>query len=306
VNIGTEGSHDAVSSEHGLYKIPDIEPGFYSITFSKAGYFDTTLDTSVVIAKLDQIVDIDVVLEEIFGTITGTVIDTLHEPASGVEVIASGENGTYSVAVRSDGTFTLSEVHLGTYQVEIVGELYTDTVLRDSLDVENHEPITLDTMTIVKPVIDIDSLLTSGTISGMVKDSSGNAISGVSVTTDGEGFSSTTDTTGEYTIANVDTGNYEITFTHPYFLDTILSDITVEKSDDVTAVDMVMENDSLKDILSAGTISGTVIDSAGQPISGVAITTDDGDLAVPLIQPVNTPLPILNREAIKKLYVNCG
>ncbi len=42
VNIGTDGSHDAVSQKDGTYEIADVPSGSYSLIFSKESYADTS------------------------------------------------------------------------------------------------------------------------------------------------------------------------------------------------------------------------------------------------------------------------
>ncbi len=95
VSIGTNGSHDAVSNYNGVYNIPDITPGLYEIIYSKAGFIDTTLDTSIVIAKLNDVVDINVVLTLSTGSIYGKIVDEDNLPLVGVSITATNGVKTF-------------------------------------------------------------------------------------------------------------------------------------------------------------------------------------------------------------------
>jgi len=53
--------------------------------------------------------------------------------------------------------------------------------------------------------------LSEGAISGTVTDSSSNAIQGATVETDTGGYSTTTDSNGDYTLSNVEAGTYDVT-----------------------------------------------------------------------------------------------
>ena len=79
-----------------------------------------------------------------------------------------------------------------------------------------------------------------GTISGVVTVGGTAKLSGVAVTLDVAGYTTTTDTSGNYTIPDVPKGEYDITFTKTNYHDTTVSSISISKAEDVVSVDMSM------------------------------------------------------------------
>ena len=76
-----------------------------------------------------------------------------------------------------------------------------------------------------------------GTISGTVTDTAGVPIIGVGVTVSGNtakpgGYTTQTDTLGQYTIPDVEAGLYQVTFTHGYFLPSVFPNVSIAKAED--------------------------------------------------------------------------
>ena len=104
-----------------------------------------------------------------------------------------------------------------------------------------------------------------GTISGTITDSESNPISGVDISTDQYGYNGVTNTQGVYIIPDVTAGAYELTFTHVYYIDTVLTGVQISKAEQVVAVDLEM-----REIL--GAFHGKVVSDSGEGLSGVSVT----------------------------------
>lgn len=119
------------SIQDGTYSIPDIESDIYTLTYSKVGYFDTTMDTTIAIAKMAQIININMIMRKKTGTITGSVSDTAGNALSNVTVTLAptveGVGTEKSVNTGTDETFTIDKVDLGIYEIQCTHPTYTAT-----------------------------------------------------------------------------------------------------------------------------------------------------------------------------------
>jgi len=192
VNVGTDGSHDAVSGENGTYTIADIESGAYVLTFSKSTYFDSTMDTSIAIAKLDEVFNIDMVLFKITGSVNGTITDDDGDALEGATIQANSD--TVSREIRSDsvGNYLLSSLPLGIYSITVSKDIYTSETALCTLSVISYEDTmnasiekTVSTLNGVvtqedQPLSDVTVILTS-------TDDPATQSSGASAVTDSSG-----------------------------------------------------------------------------------------------------------------------
>ena len=118
----------------------------------------------------------------------------------------------------------------------------------------------------------LDEFQLKGSIAGHVIDERGVAVSGVSVTIDSAGFTTTSDTSGNFRIPNVSAGTYRITLSHASYFDTTLD----------TAISLVVDEDIINMIFVIlrnplhfpGSISGTINGIRGTLLSGASITLD--------------------------------
>lgn len=104
-----------------------------------------------------------------------------------------------------------------------------------------------------------------GYIVGSVTDSVGLPIEGVYVYLADSSKTDSTDNQGGYLLRNIPPGSYDVTFYHPDYFDTTISDISVTMYDS-TYLDVEMR------YRGSGYISGTVIDSSQTALEGVVVT----------------------------------
>jgi len=134
----------------GIYALYDLTPGTYDVTFAHADYRDSTV-TGVGVTS-GNTTYLNVILEELSGTISGTVTNGLAEPIEGVLVDATivtatagfnddkpkadvedkAPNMTILESVYTDefGIYML-EIPAGTYDVAFTHIDYTDVVYND-------------------------------------------------------------------------------------------------------------------------------------------------------------------------------
>jgi acid phosphatase len=191
------------------------------------------------------------------GTITGHVTDSSTGAAiSGATVSYSGG----STSTDNNGSYTFSNVPAGSYSVTASHSGYNSQT--SSVSVTAATTSTLNFQ--LTPI----STTSPGTISGKVTNiSTGGAISGATVSY--SGGSTTTDTGGNYSFANVTPATYNVTATHSgYFAET--------KSVVVGSGAAATLNFALA---TGGKVAGTVTNSTGTVISGASVTITGGSIS---------------------------
>lgn len=109
-----------------------------------------------------------------------------------------------------------------------------------------------------------------GTISGNVKNSSGQNLQSATVATTPAGHSATTDANGNYTITNVPVGTYSVTASKIGYQSVTQTGKTVSKNQ-TTTVNFTLTPTP------TGTISGNVKNSSGVNLQGATVSTNPGD-----------------------------
>lgn len=109
---------------------------------------------------------------------------------------------------------------------------------------------------------------TTGAIAGTVTNSQGAGISGAAVSASPGGYSTTTGTGGSYSLSNVAPGTYDVTAAATGYVAQTRQGISVTAGQ-TTGCDFTLAP-------SAGVISGYVRDTSGSPLSGAAVSTNQG------------------------------
>jgi len=192
------------------------------------------------------------------GTLTGTVTNTSGAPLTGAQV----NSGSSSATTASDGTYTLANLAAGT------------TTLTSSLsgyqNASKNATVTAGSTTNL-PAIQL-APINPGGITGSVADSTGNGITGATVT--GGGLSATTSSGGIYTFNNVPAEIVTLVATAPGF-QPASKNVTVTAGNTTTAPTITLSSN-------LGNVTGKVMNSSGSPINGASVsfgggsTTTDG------------------------------
>jgi large repetitive protein len=195
----------------------------------------------------------------------GTVRDTLSSPVEGAEVELKSTYTTYVATTEADGTYEITNVFpTSGYQIEAGKILYfPDT--KTGYDFSPGEEKTIDlTLTPYQPC----------TVFGLVKDVSGNILTGASIFINGEDVAYSdnfsTDAFGDYFVATLPPGNYQISASRSGYETGSVSGLTLQpgvpKRQDFT---LVLDGNY-------GAVSGQVLDASGKPAYLVRVQSADG------------------------------
>jgi thermitase len=249
----SNGIRTALTDAAGIYTIDDILPGNYQVVARKEGYESSSLTVDVISGN-NAIADFSLSQIIVPGSITGTVTDA--ENGSPI-VDATVTDGTRTAATDATGKYIIADLPPGSYEVTVSKEGYESS--SSTVDVPSGNSAVVD--------FSLNEVIVLGSITGSVTDAEdGSPIVGTAVT-DGA-RTATTDASGEYTIADVPSGSYEVTASKEGYQ---TSSSTVDVLPGTTAV----AEFSLNEIIIPGSITGSVTDAEdGSPIVGA--TVNDG------------------------------
>jgi len=245
----TDGAGTTTTDATGKYTIANVPSGTYQVTASKAG-FQTLSLTVTVLAGSAAVANF--ALSEIIvpGSISGTVTSAKD---GSLVVGATVTDGIRTTTTDGTGKYTIVSVPPGTCQVTASKSGYqssslTVSVLSGTSAVANFS---------------LNEVVVTGSITGTVTSAKdGSPLVGATVT-DGT-RTTTTDATGQYSIANVPPGTYQVTASKSGYYS---GSLTVTVVSGGTAV----ANFPLSEI--PGTITGSVTNAKdGLPIVGPTVT----------------------------------
>jgi hypothetical protein len=221
----------------GTFIFEWLRLGDYQVEVNSEGiYSDTVLIDSVTITK-DSTIDLGEIvvtkqLEElIVGSATGVVNDTAGLPLSGITVTLSNDSITEEGTTLGDGTYSITDIPVGTYEVTFSGQFATSVTLADSITIVDGESFVIPTTVVI---VDIPS----GTVTGTLLSTGGapDGLGSWTVSLSGTSHSATGNSTGTsvtYTITGVPAGTYTVvavSATHP--------------ADSVTGIKVVVDSTS--------------------------------------------------------------
>ncbi len=255
VTISTDGgSHTATTNGNGTYTITGLLTNTYTIQAEKFGYTFTPATRLVSVPP-------DATGKKFTATpstanLSGKVTSEDGSPISGVEIALT--NGM-TTTTGSDGSYTFSKLPKGTYtiQAEKFGYTFTPATREVSVPPDANGQ-------------DFTAIPMEYTVNGTVLDEAGKPLASVAIETD-DGHKATTNANGTYTLTNVLSGTYTLTPT--------LKGYTFEPASRTVTVPPSKTAQDFTATLKPYTVSGTVLDEAGNPLASVSIETDDGHKA---------------------------
>jgi thermitase len=192
----TDGTRTATADTSGIYEIADVPEGTHQVTASEEGYESSSVTVNVV-AGDTAVANLSLNEVALPASITGSVTDAEDgSPIAGATV----SDGTRTATTDTSGEYTLADAPAGTYEVAASKEGYhrssvTVNVVSGDTAIAN---------------LSLNEVVLPGSINGWVTDAEdGSPIAGATVS-DGT-RTATTDTMGEYTIADVPEGTHEVT-----------------------------------------------------------------------------------------------
>ncbi len=249
----TPGGYSATTGTYGTYTVLQVGEGQYDVTASATGYTDST-QTNITVTS-GQTTTLNFVLASGKGKISGYVSDTGGQAISGATVTTN--SGGYSTTSGDGGYYVITNVSPGTY-----------SVTAEKTDYQSHTEtgvtVTADATTTVN--FNLHSML--GTISGHVRDTSGNPIGSASVYTSTGGYSTTSSSDGSYTLTQVSPGTYSVAATKSGYNPQTHTGVQVV-GQQTTSLDFSLSPQP-------GTITGYVYDQSGSPIAGATVSTNTG------------------------------
>jgi hypothetical protein len=275
----------------GSYTITGLRSGNYRVYASASVYIDEYYDdvydyseaTPVLVVKPNNTSNINFSLE-LGGSILGVVKDDSGNPIAGATVCADGYDVSDYACTETagDGNYTIGGLRSGSYIVSAEASGYLTTYYDNVYEWNDATPVVV-TVPNDTPNINF-SLGLGGSISGVVKDDSGNPISGASVSASGIDISDfgydSTSADGSYTIKGLLSGNYRVRASASAYLieyyDNVYdyseaTPVSVTAPDETTGIDFALGG--------AGTISGVVEDDSGNPIAGATVCADGYDVS---------------------------
>jgi len=276
----------ATTDSAGLYSVGGLASGEYRVEFISyrrvlTEWFQDQPDfdsaTPVVVVEGSNTSGVDAVLTRT-GSISGAVTDTLGAPVEGVRVYVRVGSGSWGNLTDSSGAYSLDGLAPGEYRVEFrdYDGVFLSEWFDDKSDFDSATPVVV---TEGSETGGVDAVLSlAGSVSGVVTDSAGDPISGISVTARDASNeyvrSATTGPSGAYSIGGLASGEYRLSF---YDYDRVFfsewfddqpdfdsaTPVVVVEGSDTGGIDAVLTRTSR--------ISGVVTDASGVPVEGVRI-----------------------------------
>ena len=210
--------------------------------------------------------DDDVTPGQVAGALTGRVTDTGGNGVSSAQiVITNGANMVVAVGMSApDGSYLIQDLNPGQYAVGFSATNYQPASVSAVL-INSNATTTLNESLVPVP--------TTGTIFGYLRDSIGNALSGVSVTiTDSTNAIQYQGTySGSYSAPNLPVSTYSVSFSAPGYLTQTVPNVFLSAGASI-------EVDSALQLIPDGTIAGLVSTPAVKgvtPLAGVSVSVAD-------------------------------
>ena len=216
-NIGeTVGAVLRVRDDDGAFEVGDLVPGFYLVEVW-AREHSVTISAPARVLKGGKVTRVNVAMQRA-AILRGMIVDDLDRPVAGAKISLHGNNtptfgflrdsaarGSWHTSTRSegDGSFEFTDVTARTYQVEVDHPGYP-LVHRNDIKVIEGRDVELETIVLDRPA----------TLQGVVTDSNGTVLKGITVTIGGGANRSTRQAVsngqGRYRFDRLAPGDYQV------------------------------------------------------------------------------------------------
>ena len=252
---GTPTCTGTTTAADGTYTLSNLTPGTYTVQVTATGYGTQSQPDTVTTGAAPAD---DFTLIPNNGTISGTVTDSVtHAALTGASVTCSGTPSCVGTTTSGSGTYTLSGLTEGTYQVKVTATNYATQTIGVTVGPGG------------TPTQNFALVPNQGSIGGTVTDASTTlAIPGASVTCTGTpactAAATTTAGDGTYTLSPLTEGTYQVTVSKSGYA-TSTQPFSVGPGQAVTGASFALTPAS-------GSISGTVTDFVtGNPLVGATV-----------------------------------
>gem|GEM_PF-3509721 len=241
-----------VTDATGEYTISNLPADTYNITASKSGYISSYQIVDLTASSASNI-DFTLNTTSTAGAITGHVY--ISGTTTGISDANVSINATTYAITDANGAYTLSGIAQGTHTVTASAAGYASSSASVSVTAGQTSFCNFN----------LTLLSETGNITGVVKDENNNTISGATVTADG--YSNTTDTNGSYAITGLPAGTYNVTASKTGYVSSTQTNVNVTAKN-TTELNFVLTVSAEQQ---RGSISGTVKDKNGNPVSGATV-----------------------------------
>jgi protocatechuate 3,4-dioxygenase beta subunit len=243
-----------VTAVDGSYSFTGVNPGQYTVRASASGFQTAIIGAQ---AKNNQTTTVNFALLSTFGAISGQVTDAISTlPVSGATVRVFANNTLIASATTNGaGNYTIDGLDPTSYVVTASAATYQTGVTGAIVQAAQTSTVNFALQS------------TPGTISGTVTDAfTGLPVEGVLIQVNNNGipvYSTETDASGNYTIADVSPGSYVVLAEEEIYQTGIVGAIV--RAGQTSTVNFSLE-------LDPEVVSGTVTDAnTGLPIGGAAV-----------------------------------
>jgi hypothetical protein len=240
------------SSEEGSYALNNLPAGQTTVQATLTGFQPGSATVTVVAATTTTAPAITLISAS--GTISGTVKNAAGTAIAGASVGYGGGTAT----TDDDGNYTLTGVPVG--NVQLVASAQGFQSVTQSVAVSGGKTSTAN--------FTLNAAATKGTVTGKITNASSGAIV-TGATVSWSGGSTTSNTSGIYTLTNVTAGTQNITAVKTGYLSHTLAANVVGGATSTLNVP----------IATAGKISVKVVTSSGAAVSGATVTIKGGVIA---------------------------
>ena len=246
------------TDSNGNFTLTGVPPGPQTLTVSRSGFISTTKTVTVVAGKTVSTGTITLTPRTTFGTIIGTVTNAgTGAPLSGATVAVASIGVT--ATTDTNGNFTLAGVPPDSGELLVVKASGFSSASKVVTVVAGE--------TVSAGTIALTPLPTASTSTGTVTITNAGTVAPLSgATVGGTGFSTTTDSNGNFTLTGLPPGPQTLTVSRSGFSPTT-TDVTVEPGKTLSAGTI-----ALTPLPTFGTITGTVTNArTGAPLSGATV-----------------------------------
>ena len=259
VTINTDPEMNTVTNSAGVYTFGEIPAGIYEITAVTPRDGATARSITIPSGDYDFALAPD-------SLISGTVTDTNDDGIPGVTVRILGSS--FATVTNDDGMYSFNESPLGDQQIYVTvpdGYVRVGAFITPVTVVEGENQTVNFTFRSTAPVTP-----TSGTVSGIVT-SAGSPVSGASVSIGS--LSTSTSSSGSYTIANVPIGTSTISVSAAGYNDAVRTVTVIAGQDNAADISLTLIPTTSNGGTLFGTITNSVTNVTIPGVSGAINTT---------------------------------
>ena len=290
-------SYSAYTDEAGNFSMSGVPQGSHTIRAQYAGYSFVEKSNIIIEAKDENIPE--TVIEEEFslafgkGIVSGSVVFgdlTEANKHQGISIILTDITNSYSYTAqtKSNGSYSITDVYPGTYNIEIFADGYESILLSDIV-VVGAKVTTIPTASLQ---------VIGGSISGTANIDGKTDLSGISILakndTTGKSFFAITDSLGNFAWDCVSPGSYTISSSYPGYCTSSISGIEVTIGSKIENIVIPTMKSSTYSITGRVVLEGMssnfegtdvlIKDSATLKTVASTITTIDGSYTVSELQ----------------------